>query len=246
MVIKNQQYVNAIKLLNGGKYDEAIPAFENLLHYKNADEEIKETHYRNGTKLLKNSELEKAIKQLQQVLEYKDSKKLIDKTHYQIGTKLMNDKDYLMGIASFKKITKENIELYSNAQKNIEKCKKQYDKAVAEKVAAAKVAAEKVIADKEVTDRAVANKLAADKILAEYSKKELALNKVKAVAESGDKITLLDQNLNRNGKEYFVFSRVDSGGGEGDMRFCVEIDTLEVYVLYVDDTFTPYEQYINQ
>ncbi|MBW9150480.1 hypothetical protein K2F40_16170 [Clostridium sp. CM028] len=128
MVIKNQQYGNAIKLLNDGKYNEALLIFENLLHYKNADEEIKETHYRYGTELLKSNEFDKALSQLQQILKYKDSKKLIDKTHYQFGRKLMNDKDYLISIENFNKITKGNVEFYSNAQENIEECKKQFIK----------------------------------------------------------------------------------------------------------------------
>ncbi|WP_298839065.1 tetratricopeptide repeat protein [Clostridium sp.] len=127
-VIKNKQYGSAIKLLNSGQYDEALPAFEKLKHYKNSDEEIKETHYRYAAKLLKANEFEKALLQLQQISSYKDSKVLIEKASYQIGIKLMNVKDYLASIAKFTKVTKTNFELYTSAQKNIDLCKKQFIK----------------------------------------------------------------------------------------------------------------------
>ncbi|HEY8890511.1 MAG TPA: hypothetical protein VIM70_09680 [Clostridium sp.] len=127
-VIRNQQYGSAIKLLNSGKYDEALPAFEKLKHYKNADEEIKETHYRYAAELLKNNEFEKALLQLQQIPSYKDSKVLIEKASYQLGIKLMNAKDYLNSIEKFKKVTKINVALYTSAQENIELCKKQFIK----------------------------------------------------------------------------------------------------------------------
>ena len=78
------------------------------------------------------------------------------------------------------------------------------------------------------------------------AKKQLAINKIKAIVESGDQITQLKQNLYRNGKEYFVYSMLWQDGSEGDMRFCVDISTLDIFVMYSDNTFMSYDQYIKQ
>jgi hypothetical protein len=78
------------------------------------------------------------------------------------------------------------------------------------------------------------------------SKKQLAINKIKAIVDSGDQITQSKQNLNRNGKEYFVYGMLWQGEYEGDMMFCVDVNTLEICVVFSDDTFMTYDQYIKK
>jgi hypothetical protein len=101
---KVQAYNNLIttanKYMDQGEYDKAITLLEQSLQYK------------------KDSSIEKNIKLAQNLKEAK--------AYYDNGVKLMNDKKYLEAMEQFKKITKEDDKLYSNSQKKIEECKKQY------------------------------------------------------------------------------------------------------------------------
>lgn len=78
------------------------------------------------------------------------------------------------------------------------------------------------------------------------NKKQIALSKVKAVTQPTDKITQLEENLKKDGKEFFVFKRVTEEGFEGDTRFCVEVNTLDLYVYFSNDTILTYDEYIKK
>ncbi|MEQ8198303.1 MAG: DUF3298 and DUF4163 domain-containing protein [Clostridiaceae bacterium] len=123
MIVKEQQYVNAVNLTNQGKYAEALSALEKVLHYKDSDELIKEVHYKYGTELLNNKEFNKSLEEFQLIPGYKDSAFMIEKIHYQTGLTLMNAKEYLKAADEFEKITKGNTDFYSDAQKKIAECK---------------------------------------------------------------------------------------------------------------------------
>lgn len=101
---KVQAYNNLINTANKdmdkGEYDQAIALFNQALQYKN-DPTIE-----------KNIKLAASLKEVKSIFDE--------------GTKLMNDKKYLEAIEQFKKVTKGDDKLYSNAQKSIEECKKQF------------------------------------------------------------------------------------------------------------------------
>lgn len=96
----NDLISTANKNIEQGEYDQAIALFNQSLQYKN------------------DPDIQKSIKS---ATELKEIKSVFDE-----GTKLMNDKKYLEAIEHFEKITKEDYQLYNNAQSNIEECKKQF------------------------------------------------------------------------------------------------------------------------
>lgn len=101
---KVQAYNNLIttanKYMDESDYDKAETLLEQSLQYKN------------DSNIQKKIQLAKRLKEVNVV--------------YNNGTKMMNDKKYSEAIELFKKISKDDGELFSNAQKNIEECRKQY------------------------------------------------------------------------------------------------------------------------
>ena len=99
-----QTYDNLVATANRdmdqGEYEQAIALFNQSLQYKNND------NVKNSIKLATN---------LKEVKSYFDQ-----------GTQLMNNKNYMEAIEKFEKVTKEENKLYTNAQKNIQKCKQEY------------------------------------------------------------------------------------------------------------------------
>ncbi|MFD3155418.1 tetratricopeptide repeat protein [Haloimpatiens sp. FM7330] len=93
---------SANKHMDKGEYEKAITLFEQSLNYKD-DFTIK-----------RNITLAKSLKEA--------------KDFYDKGIKLMNDNKYIEAIDKFKKINKEDKELYEKAQKKIEECKSKYIK----------------------------------------------------------------------------------------------------------------------
>ena len=96
----NNLITTANKDIDQGEYEQAIALFNQSLQYKD------DANVKNNIKLATN---------------LKDLKPTFDE-----GTKLMNNKDYLGAIEQFKKVTKEDDKLYSNAQKEIQECAKKY------------------------------------------------------------------------------------------------------------------------
>ena len=96
--VKTYNYLisTANKNMEQGEYDQAIVLFNQSLQYK-SDPDIQ-----------KSIKLAKDLKEIKAVFDE--------------GTKLMNDHKYLEALEHFQKITKEDYDLYNNAQKNIIEC----------------------------------------------------------------------------------------------------------------------------
>ncbi|AYD39838.1 tetratricopeptide repeat protein [Clostridium fermenticellae] len=101
---KVQAYNNLIttanKYMDRDDYDKASALFEQSLKYK------------------EDSSVEKNIKLAATLKKFKEI--------YDDGVKLASDKKYLGAIEKFKTIDKSGLKWYSNAQKEIKECKKQY------------------------------------------------------------------------------------------------------------------------
>ena len=97
---KFRTYTNLIATANKdmerGEYDQAIALFNQSLQYKN------DANVQNKLKVATN------LKEI--------------KAAFDEGIKLMNDRKYLEAIYYFQKITKEDYNLYNNAQNNIKQC----------------------------------------------------------------------------------------------------------------------------
>lgn len=96
----NNLVTTANKYMDQGDYDKAEALFEQSLKYK------------------KDSSIEKNIKLAASLEKFKGI--------YSDGMKLVNDKKYLEAIKKFKTIDKSGLKWYTNAQKEIKECKKQY------------------------------------------------------------------------------------------------------------------------
>lgn len=101
---KVQAYNNLIttanKYMDQDDYDKASALFEQSLKYKD------------------DSSVEKNIKLVATLKKFKEI--------YNDGIKLSNDKKYLEAVEKFKTIDKSGLKWYTNAQKEIKECKKQY------------------------------------------------------------------------------------------------------------------------
>ena len=59
--VLNSNYQNAVSLMDAGKYDEAITAFESLKGYKDSTNKIAQCHYSKATALKESGEILKAL-----------------------------------------------------------------------------------------------------------------------------------------------------------------------------------------
>ena len=89
------QYSQANKLLNDGKYDEAIKKFKSLKSYKDSEEKIKEVIYQQANDLLKNNNFIDAFKNFEKITDYKDSKELYTEARYTYAVKLYNESNFV-------------------------------------------------------------------------------------------------------------------------------------------------------
>lgn len=96
----NKLIDTANKDMEQGDYDQAIAIFNQSLQYKD------DPNVRQSIKLATNLKESKSI--------------------FINATKLMESKNYIAAIEEFKKIIKGDEKLYSDAQSNIEECKKRY------------------------------------------------------------------------------------------------------------------------
>ncbi len=89
------QYGQATKLLNNGKYGEAIKKFESLKSYKDSEEKIKEVLYQQANKLIENNNFIDAFKNFEKITDYKDSKDLYVEARYTYAVKLYNERNFI-------------------------------------------------------------------------------------------------------------------------------------------------------
>ena len=76
IVIPNSNYNAAVDLMNSGKYEEAITAFEAMDGYKDSQDRIKESKYQNAVSLLNEGKYHKAATEFSALKDYKDSREL--------------------------------------------------------------------------------------------------------------------------------------------------------------------------
>ena len=73
IIIPNGEYNEAVALMDAGKYDEAIAAFEAMNGYKDSETQISEVHYREANALMDAGNYVEAAKAYQALGDYKDS-----------------------------------------------------------------------------------------------------------------------------------------------------------------------------
>ena len=88
------QYRQANKLLNEGKYDEAIKKYEELKSYKNSEEQIKEALYEQSKSFIESGKYVEAFKNLEGIKDYKDCNDVYTEARYNYAVKLYNEKNY--------------------------------------------------------------------------------------------------------------------------------------------------------
>ncbi len=76
VIIPGSKYNAAVELMDNGKYEEAITAFEALGDYKDSQERIKESKYQNAVLLLNEGKYHKAATEFSALKDYKDSREL--------------------------------------------------------------------------------------------------------------------------------------------------------------------------
>lgn len=76
VIIPGSKYNAAVELMDNGKYEEAITAFEMLGDYKDSQDRIKESKYQNAVSLLNEGKYHKAATEFSALKDYKDSREL--------------------------------------------------------------------------------------------------------------------------------------------------------------------------
>lgn len=76
VIIPGSKYNAAVELMDNGKYEEAITAFEALDGYKDSQDRIKESKYQNAVSLLNEGKYHKAATEFSALKDYKDSREL--------------------------------------------------------------------------------------------------------------------------------------------------------------------------
>ena len=94
VILPNDEYNDAVALMNDGKYEEAISAFEALVDYKDSDVKILECRYRIAFGLMENANYQKAISAFEALNGYNDSDDQILNCQYKIALGLVNDGMY--------------------------------------------------------------------------------------------------------------------------------------------------------
>ena len=118
VIIPNGRYNDAIALMDAGKYEDAISAFEKLDGYKDSKDKISECEtfiledkYQAALSLLNEGKYTEAIAAFKQLGEYKDSnakisecQNIILENNYQTALSLLNKGRYTEAIAAFRKL----------------------------------------------------------------------------------------------------------------------------------------------
>lgn len=94
VIIPNSKYNNAVKLMDAGKYEEAIVAFEVLNEYKDSTELVSECYYLKAVELINVGKHNEAAATLETINAYKDSAELIPECYYQYAITLMTEKEF--------------------------------------------------------------------------------------------------------------------------------------------------------
>lgn len=124
VIIPNSKYNNAVKLMDEGKYGEAIDAFSLLGGYKDSEDKILDCKYDQAVALMEERKYDEAIIMFEALTGYKDSVDKIDKCEtaildmkYNDAVALMEAEMYEQAISNF-----EVLENYKDSKKRIEQC----------------------------------------------------------------------------------------------------------------------------
>ena len=85
LLVSNRKYNDAMALMNNGKYEEAISAFEELGGYNGSTEKIKECKYAIAVDLMSDGKYEEAISVFKELDWYNDSREKIKECKYAIA-----------------------------------------------------------------------------------------------------------------------------------------------------------------
>ena len=89
-IASNRKYDDAMVLMNNGRYEEAILAFEELGRYNDTREKINECKYAIAIDLMNDGKYEEAISAFEELGRYNDSREKINECKYAIAINLMN------------------------------------------------------------------------------------------------------------------------------------------------------------
>ena len=124
LIIPSNNYNAAVKLMESGKYEEAIATFEELDGYKDSADKIEEcnaaileTNYNNAIALMDEGKYEEAISAFEALNGYKDSADKITECSYGIAVDLKSAGKYEEAIEAF-----EALNGYNDCTAQIEKC----------------------------------------------------------------------------------------------------------------------------
>ena len=124
VIIPSQNYNAAVKLMNNGKYEEAIAAFEAMDGYKDSSRKIEACYsailnmkYSVAIELMHNEQYNDAISAFEELQGHKDSKVKIKECRYAIAVALMDQKKYSEAISVF-----ELIPGYKDSEDRIQEC----------------------------------------------------------------------------------------------------------------------------
>lgn len=131
VIIPNGRYNDALALMNAGKYEEAIAAFEDLDGYKDSENKISECEtfilenkYQSAISLLNEEKYTQALSAFESLGGYKDSaakastcRTLILEDKYQAALSLLNSKKYSEAISAF-----EALDGYKDSEDKVVEC----------------------------------------------------------------------------------------------------------------------------
>ena len=124
VIVPNQKYSNALSLMDEGRYNEAIAAFDLMGDYKDSLAKIEEceaaiieNNYNDALSLLNAGNYEDAIAAFKSLGNYKDSESLLVEAKYNSALELYNAENYLEAGTIFKTLDyKDSAEKYAQCR----------------------------------------------------------------------------------------------------------------------------------
>lgn len=117
LLVKNSKYVDAVKLKEKNKYDEAIIIFNEIKDYKDSNQQLMEIYYEYANNKIEEKDYKGAIELLEKCKNYNNSNELIIETKYIYAKKLIKSNlgniaiNILNEIVDYKDV-KEIISIY--------------------------------------------------------------------------------------------------------------------------------------
>ena len=102
VIIPNGKYNNAVKLMDAGKYEEAVDTFLLLGGYKDSADKILECKYNHAVELMNSGKYDEAIIAFEALNGQKDSASMIDECNYLAAITLVDADKYEEALTVFK------------------------------------------------------------------------------------------------------------------------------------------------